>query len=51
VEDRYVSDIDGFHPSDEVHRRIANLFLAVILPEVAERDRDRGIATAEAASE
>ena len=35
VEDRYVSDIDGFHPSDEGHRRIANLFLAVILPEVA----------------
>jgi lysophospholipase L1-like esterase len=45
VEDRYVSDIDGFHPSDEGHRRIANLFLAVILPEVAERDRGREIAS------
>jgi len=50
IEDKYVSDIDGFHPSDEGHRRIAELFLAVILPEVAERDRDQGIATAEATS-
>lgn len=50
VLDRYVSDIDGFHPSDEGHRHIANLFLAVILPEVAERDRGWEIASAEAVS-
>ena len=35
VEDRYVSDIDGFHPNDRGHRRIAELFLAAIEPEVA----------------
>ncbi|HXV25929.1 MAG TPA: SGNH/GDSL hydrolase family protein [Alphaproteobacteria bacterium] len=34
VEDRYVSDVDGFHPSDAGHRRLAELFLEVILPEV-----------------
>jgi acyl-CoA thioesterase I len=46
IEDRFVSDIDGFHPSDEGHRRIADLFLAVILPEVAERDRSWEFAAA-----
>jgi lysophospholipase L1-like esterase len=32
VEDHLVSDEDGFHPSDEGHRRIAEEFLEVILP-------------------
>jgi lysophospholipase L1-like esterase len=32
VEDDLVSDRDGFHPSNEGHRRIADEFLAVILP-------------------
>jgi hypothetical protein len=44
VEERFVSDLDGFHPSDAGHRRIADLFLAVILPEVAVRDGDWEIA-------
>jgi acyl-CoA thioesterase I len=35
VEDRFVSDLDGFHPNDRGHKRIAELFLAVIEPEVA----------------
>jgi acyl-CoA thioesterase I len=30
VEDRYVSDEDGFHPNDAGHRRIADLFLRAI---------------------
>ena len=36
VEDRYVSDIDGFHPNDRGHRRIAELFLEEIEPEIAD---------------
>lgn len=32
VEDYLVSDRDGFHPSNEGHRRIAEQFLKVILP-------------------
>jgi lysophospholipase L1-like esterase len=36
VEERFVSDVDGFHPNDRGHRRIAELFLEVIEPEVAE---------------
>ena len=44
VEDRYVSDIDGFHPSDRGHRRIAELFLAAIEPEVATRREPRRFA-------
>jgi len=32
VEDRLVFDLDGFHPNNEGHRRIAQLFLATILP-------------------
>ncbi len=32
VEDDLVSDADGFHPNNEGHRRIAEEFLAVILP-------------------
>jgi lysophospholipase L1-like esterase len=35
VEDRFVSDLDGFHPNDRGHRRIAELFLETIAPEVA----------------
>jgi len=35
VKDKYVSDVDGFHPNDAGHRRLAELFLDVILPEVA----------------
>lgn len=34
VEEDLVSDLDGFHPSDEGHRRIAEEFLEVILPEL-----------------
>ncbi len=32
VEDQLVSDKDGFHPNDAGHQRIAEAFLAVILP-------------------
>jgi acyl-CoA thioesterase I len=32
ITDDLVSEIDGFHPSDKGHRRIAQLFLQVILP-------------------
>jgi acyl-CoA thioesterase-1 len=32
VEDRFVSDIDGFHPNDLGHARIAELFLDAIEP-------------------
>ena len=32
VEDELVFDLDGFHPNNAGHRRIAQLFLAVILP-------------------
>lgn len=39
VKDKYVSDVDGFHPSDAGHRRLAELFLDVILPEVATSGR------------
>jgi lysophospholipase L1-like esterase len=35
VEDRLVSDADGFHPNDAGHARIAELFLEAIEPEVA----------------
>jgi acyl-CoA thioesterase-1 len=35
VEDRYVSDKDGFHPNDAGHRRIADLFLREIRPRLA----------------
>jgi acyl-CoA thioesterase-1 len=35
VEDDLVSDLDGFHPNNEGHRRIAEEFLEVILPELA----------------
>jgi lysophospholipase L1-like esterase len=35
VEDRYVSDEDGFHPNDAGHRRIADLFLRAIRPRLA----------------
>jgi len=31
--ENYVSDIDGFHPSNEGHAAIASLFLRVILPQ------------------
>ncbi len=30
--DELVSDIDGFHPNNDGHQRIANLFLKIILP-------------------
>ena len=32
ITDDLVSEIDGFHPSDKGHRRIAQLFLKIILP-------------------
>lgn len=32
LQDSYVSDIDGFHPSDAGHQAIANAFLAVLRP-------------------
>jgi acyl-CoA thioesterase-1 len=35
VDDRFVSDADGFHPSDAGHARIAELFLDALEPEVA----------------
>jgi acyl-CoA thioesterase-1 len=35
VEDRFVSDIDGFHPNDLGHARIAELFLDAIEPSLA----------------
>ena len=35
VEDRLVSDADGFHPNDAGHAKIAELFLETIGPEVA----------------
>ena len=35
VEERYVSDSDGFHPNDAGHRRIAELFLRAIRPLLA----------------
>jgi len=41
VEDRFVSDADGFHPNDRGYRRIAELFLKVIEPEVAAIGRPR----------
>lgn len=34
VEDDLVSDVDGFHPNNEGHRRIAEEFLEVILPQL-----------------
>jgi acyl-CoA thioesterase-1 len=34
VEEDLVSDVDGFHPNNEGHRRIADEFLEVILPEL-----------------
>lgn len=34
VEDELVSDIDGFHPNNDGHQRLAELFLAVILDEL-----------------
>lgn len=33
IEEDLVSDIDGFHPNNEGHRRIAEEFLEVILPQ------------------
>ncbi len=32
LQDSFVSDVDGFHPSDAGHQAIANAFLAVINP-------------------
>lgn len=34
VEDDLVSDIDGFHPNNDGHRRVADEFLDVILDEL-----------------
>ncbi len=34
IEEDLVSDIDGFHPNNEGHRRIAEMFLEVILKEL-----------------
>ena len=34
IEDDLVSDFDGFHPNNDGHHRIAELFLAVILEEL-----------------
>lgn len=33
--EHYVSDIDGFHPSNAGHAAIAELFLRLILPQFA----------------
>jgi acyl-CoA thioesterase-1 len=38
VEDRFVSDADGFHPNDAGHARIAELFLDALEPAVAAID-------------
>jgi acyl-CoA thioesterase-1 len=38
VEDRFVSDADGFHPNDLGHARIAELFLEAIEPNLAAGD-------------
>jgi lysophospholipase L1-like esterase len=32
ITDELVSDVDGFHPSDQGHRLIAQLFLRTIVP-------------------
>lgn len=32
LEDSFVSDVDGFHPSDAGHQAIANAFMAVLRP-------------------
>jgi acyl-CoA thioesterase I len=34
IEDRFVSDADGFHPNDLGHARIAELFLDAVEPEI-----------------
>jgi lysophospholipase L1-like esterase len=34
IEDDLVSDLDGFHPNNEGHQRIADLFLDIILDEL-----------------
>jgi acyl-CoA thioesterase-1 len=46
VEDRLVSDADGFHPNDAGHAKIAELFLEAIEPEVA-ADEAPTLATAD----
>ncbi|MBN8548091.1 MAG: hypothetical protein J0M12_02120 [Deltaproteobacteria bacterium] len=35
-DDRYVSDEDGFHPNDQGHKRMAELFYAIIGPYFAQ---------------
>lgn len=35
LSDSLVNEVDGFHPSDEGHRTIANQFLAVLAPYIA----------------
>jgi lysophospholipase L1-like esterase len=35
IEEKCVSDVDGFHPNNDGHERIAGLFLQVIEPELA----------------
>lgn len=38
LQDSYVSDLDGFHPSDAGHQAIANAFLAVLRPYIPSLD-------------
>jgi lysophospholipase L1-like esterase len=38
LQDSYVSDVDGFHPSDAGHQAIANAFMAVLSPYISSLD-------------
>ena len=38
LQDSFVNDIDGFHPSDAGHQAIANAFLAVLRPYIPSLD-------------
>jgi lysophospholipase L1-like esterase len=38
LQDSYINDVDGFHPSDAGHQAIANAFLAVLRPYIPSLD-------------
>lgn len=38
LQDSFVSDVDGFHPSDAGHQAIANAFMAVLRPYISSLD-------------